>query len=348
MAPSHLSGRLKVVIAALIAIAGLLFDAATPQMVSSGTFYAGLVLFGAWFAHVRAALVLATIGTLLIIIGYWIAIPDEAPEWEAWSNRALEIATVWMTGMFVWRIRVLDQRLQAQVELVRSLSREMNHRVGNHLQFVASFLNQQARNAGDAEARRILELASSRVMVIGEIQRMLAHGSHQQMVDARAFVTALVQHVKSALPDPDRIVINVEADSAELSSTTAIALGSLLIELMNNALKHAFRNNISGRLDVSFVTSHGQYVLNVADDGVGIDEEATADSFGMRSIADLVRLIGGTITRGPARSSDKRPGTVWRVTMPVSKTQADQLSGPQLEDRDGSIGGSQMQKSNAS
>src|SRR5262245_14192197 len=101
---------------ALIAAGALIFDAATPRMLEVGLFYVAIVLTGFWFPKPKAALALALFATPLIIIGYWVTIPDAAPVWAAWANRALAIGTVWLTAAFVWHIRVLQQKLQAQID----------------------------------------------------------------------------------------------------------------------------------------------------------------------------------------------------------------------------------------
>ena len=65
--------------AALIAAVALIFDAMTPQMIAVGILYVAIVLSGFWFPKPKAALTLALIATPLIIIGYWLTIPDNAP-----------------------------------------------------------------------------------------------------------------------------------------------------------------------------------------------------------------------------------------------------------------------------
>ena len=165
--------------ATAVALAGagaLILDAVTPQVISVGIFYVALVLIGFWFPNPKAAPILALLATPLIIFGYWITIPDNTPAWEAWLNRALAIGTVWMVAVFVWHICVVEQKLQAQIELSNSLSREVEHRVGNHLQLVAAFLRLQAANSSE-QTRHALELAGARVMAIGNIQRMLSHST---------------------------------------------------------------------------------------------------------------------------------------------------------------------------
>jgi hypothetical protein len=142
----------------LIAAGALIFDAVTPQIISVGIFYVGLVLTGFWSPKPKAALVLALLATILIIIGFWLAIPDKTSATEAWWNRAIVIGTVWLVAVFVWHIRTLERKLQEQIEIATSLSREMDHRIGNHLQLVASFLRLQAKSSHNEGCRRALEL----------------------------------------------------------------------------------------------------------------------------------------------------------------------------------------------
>ena len=171
------------IVALFVVAAALTFDALTPQIISVGSLYVGLVLLGFWFPNPKAGLALALLATPLIIAGYWITIPDSIPAWQAWLNRALAIGTVWFVAVFVWHIRVLEEYLQRQMDITKALSHEMNHRVGNHLQLVSSFLMQQARGNCNEEVRRALERAGSRVMVIGNIQRLLSHSTPSSMIE---------------------------------------------------------------------------------------------------------------------------------------------------------------------
>lgn len=305
-------------IVALFVVAGaLMFDALTPQIISVGILYVGLVLLGFWFPNPKAALALALLATPLVIAGYWITIPDSIPAWQEWLNRALAIGTVWITAVFVWYIRVLEENLQRQLDIIKALSSEMNHRVGNHLQLVSSFLMQQARSSCNEEVRRALERAGSRVMVIGSIQRLLSHCTPSRMIDLRDFIMAIIDEVRSALPNSNQIGIAAQVNSAELTSIRAIALGALLLELINNALKYAFPGGMKGMLTVNFAVSGNKNIIEFKDDGVGIAHGHSPDGFGTKNVEDLARLLEGSITCQPACLSDSRPGTKWRLVIPA-------------------------------
>ncbi len=301
--------------AALIASSALILDVMTPQMLEGGLFYVAIVLTGFWFPKPKTVLILALFATCLIVIGYWITIPDGSPAWANWTNRFFSIATVWLTAAFEWYICVLQQKLQDQIDIVNGLSREVSHRVGNSLQLVASFLRLQARDTTSESSRHALEVAGSRIMTIGQIERILSHFGPADAVDSKAFITALLRDVHSILPNPNQIRIDVQADSTRLSSTTAIALGALLVELVNNALKHAFHEGMNGRLAVRFMASNSidQCIVEVEDDGVGFDHEQKPDGVGVQNVAEFARMVGGSLTCQPARQASSRPGTMWRL-----------------------------------
>jgi hypothetical protein len=94
MFSKHLFRAGPFVAVALAAAGGLIFEAMTPELISVTLFYVSVVLAGYWFPQPKAPLALILPAVLLIIIGHWIAIPGEAPNWEAWLNRGLSIGTV--------------------------------------------------------------------------------------------------------------------------------------------------------------------------------------------------------------------------------------------------------------
>jgi PAS domain S-box-containing protein len=65
------------------------------------------------------------LATPLIIVGHWISISENTPEWESWFNRSSSIGSVWLTAVFVWRTRVLKQKLQRQIDVVSSQLRKI-------------------------------------------------------------------------------------------------------------------------------------------------------------------------------------------------------------------------------
>jgi two-component sensor histidine kinase len=131
------------------------------------------------------------------------------------------------------------------------------------------------------------------------------------------FIDGLVSEVRAALLDPDKIMTKVQADSAALTPTMATALGALVLESINNALKHAFPVGMSGTLAIKFSVSNREYTIELKDDGIGIGNDKDHSGFGTQSLTDITHLMSGAITHHPACQSETRPGTVWQLVIPA-------------------------------
>ena len=109
---------------ALVGAGALIFDAMTPQTAEVGIFYVGIILISFWFPHPKVAFALGLLATFLIILGYWITIPDNTPTRVVLLNRILDIGTVWVAAVFVYHTHILQQKLKAQVDIAEALSFE--------------------------------------------------------------------------------------------------------------------------------------------------------------------------------------------------------------------------------
>jgi PAS domain S-box-containing protein len=96
----------------LVAAGALIFEVLTPHVVLATAAYVALVLMGYWLPGPRVALALALLATSLIIIGHLISVFESTPGWQSWLNRGSAIVSVWLAAVFVWRMRVLEQRLR--------------------------------------------------------------------------------------------------------------------------------------------------------------------------------------------------------------------------------------------
>jgi len=188
------------------------------------------------------------------------------------------------------------------------LNRELQHRVANSLQIIASVLMQSARRAGSDESRDHLHNAHSRVLSIAAVQKQLAE-SGAESVNLRPYLTQLCASIAaSMIPDPEKLSIVVEADGSEVGSEESISLGLIVTELVINALKHAFPDDHAGKIVVRYSGDGDAWQLEVADDGVGMPPhgtEAATPGLGTSIVEALVRQRGARITVSAAH-----PGTL--------------------------------------
>jgi two-component sensor histidine kinase len=206
---------------------------------------------------------------------------------------------------------ITDARLADKVrdDLVREkavLVQEVQHRVANSLQIIASVLLQSARNVRSDETRTHLHDAHNRVMSIATVQRHLA-ASDGGDVELRPYFSELCQSLgASMIRDHNRQSIEVHGDKSVVGADVSISLGLIVTELVINALKHAFPDDRIGKIVVDYQSRGPNWELSVADDGVGMptDRGKAIPGLGTSIVEALARQLKASV-----RVADTKVGT---------------------------------------
>ena len=140
---------------------------------------------------------------------------------------------------------VTSQRLaeKHKDDLVREkqlLLQEIQHRVANSLQIIASVLLQSARKVQSHETRDHLRDAHNRVMSIAMLQKHLS-ATTVKHVALRTYFNDLCMSIgASMIGDPERLSLTTHIDNSVVDPDTSVSLGLIVTELVINSLKHAF------------------------------------------------------------------------------------------------------------
>lgn len=199
-----------------------------------------------------------------------------------------------------------------------ALLTDVNHRVGNNLALVSSFLTMQQRTVKNPEAVRALSAARARVQAIASAHRKLRLGEDSATVKANEVLGAVLDDICVGLPPGDVIKVHYQLAPLEISARDAVSLGVLTSELVMNAVKHAFLPGESGDIGVLFSDAGSKVpYLEVSDDGVGWHEKHTQESNGLgtKIIEMVARQFGGTPQRSAQRPEAVRPGTRIRIEL---------------------------------
>jgi len=169
---------------------------------------------------------------------------------------------------------VTDARLADRLkeDLVREkalLFQELQHRVANSLQIIASILMLNARRVSSAEGKGHLFDAHSRVMSVAALQSQLSVSSMNDVALRKYFSDLCASIGASMIHDPARLQIRVEVDDSVATADVSVSLGLIVTELVINALKHAFPNDRGGAIVVSYRSTGADWALSVSDDGAG-------------------------------------------------------------------------------
>ena len=209
------------------------------------------------------------------------------------------------------------QRSAALADTRQELFHELQHRVGNNLQMVASLLSLQSRGVSQPEALTALSDASRRVAMVGRIQRTLYSHEGEQLALA-PYLKAIVRETIDATGREDvRLAFRSKLGAALVEPTAAIPAALAVAEAVSNAIEHAYPDR-GGTLAVTLGQEPGFFVVAVADDGAGLPENfvlASADTLGLRIARSLSASQGGGFELSPRTDG---PGTVAivRIAMP--------------------------------
>ena len=167
---------------------------------------------------------------------------------------------------------------RATTELLRQkemLLHEMQHRIANSLQIIASILLLKARTVQSEETRMHLRDAHQRIMSMATVQQQLLTSSHGDPIYVGPYLSRLSQALAASMTD-DSLPISLEVQTeggGTASSAEAVSIGLIVTELMINAFKHAFvGNQAAGALVVAYEAAETSWRLTVSDNGIGIPE----------------------------------------------------------------------------
>ena len=178
------------------------------------------------------------------------------------------------------------------------LLREMEHRVANSLQIIASILLLKARSVTSEETRQHLKDAHQRVLSVAEVQRHLHTSVGIDEIDVGSYLTKLcISLASSMVGDIQPIAVNVTADGGWMDSQKAVSLGLIVTELVLNSIKYAFpREKAEALIQVTYETDGSDWKLTVSDNGAGKPATIVASvGLGTAIIEALVKQLGATI-----------------------------------------------------
>jgi two-component system, sensor histidine kinase PdtaS len=200
----------------------------------------------------------------------------------------------------------LSAALQDGVFLDRGvLLKEVQHRVANSLQIIASLLMLNARRVQSAETRAHLFDAHSRVMSVAAVQHQLTFSAKGDVL-LRPYFTTLCEGLSASMvSDPAKVRLSVDVDDGVASADVSMHLGLIVTELVINALKYAFPGRRGGSIVVGY---HGQapdWTLSVTDDGVGRSGNGKSVTAGLGT--SIVEALAKHL-HAQVQTSDAGPG----------------------------------------
>ncbi len=244
------------------------------------------------------------------------------PVGAIWARWFMTSAPVWLLllsgGTFSWILsglirRSFQERLEKEEQaslrvsaeqkaaLQERFMRELNHRVKNNLTLVDSLIAFQMRRPDGIDGSEL----RARVRAISDVHDLLYKAADSYHVDLATLVRQLCES-PALVPQESGITLTCGAEhEIVLDAGTATSIALIVVELVTNAVKHAFVGRAEGTIRVQLAAVGAEAELLVADNGVGFPA-ATNRSSGTRIVQALTEQVQGRLERASAGGTEYR------------------------------------------
>lgn len=176
--------------------------------------------------------------------------------------------------------RAVERRVEELLQEKNMLLEEMQHRVANSLQIIASILLIKARTVQSEETRLQLQDAHQRVLSVAAVQKHLHSTARGELIEVSKYLSKLCETLATSMIGDSRpISVKVQADAGTAISHQAVSIGLVVTELVMNALKHAFPGEKQdAAIVVSYKVAETDWKLTISDNGIGKSDPSTGQN----------------------------------------------------------------------
>ena len=205
--------------------------------------------------------------------------------------------------------------IQHALDEREALLEEIKHRVRLHHELCIAGLESLRQYSETELPTDTLESQIRRIKALSYIQGRIYSDGNVTQINFCKIATGLVKHLLTLYAvDASRIRYDLDINNIFLDIHKTSTCAQMLIELVGNALLHAFPGKNSGTISIEMSGSEDEgYIITIADDGIGIpkglDVKETR-TLGMRLVGDLVAHLDGNM------SLDSSPGTRIAIRFP--------------------------------
>jgi two-component sensor histidine kinase len=203
------------------------------------------------------------------------------------------------------------------------LLREVNHRVGNSLQIIASLLHLQANSSTQEDVKAALTNAMGRVAAVAQVHRRLYTSHDLKSVLLNQYLEALLEDLRRSAEGNRMSRLTLKAEPIEIDPDRAVAIGIIVNELVMNAVKYAYPDG-AGPIHVVLQAEGDDLVLSIADDGVGLNVKSDPRSTGMgqRIVSAMASKLEASVERDPDHAGTRIVVRFRRTNKPATAAPA--------------------------
>lgn len=191
------------------------------------------------------------------------------------------------------------EELKKALEQKQVLLLELQHRVKNNLQHVVSILEIQKESVDFNNIEELIRGNQNRIHSMALLHKKLNISESINDIEICRYINELSELVKHSYESPKKhISLRLNCVETTMTLEKALPIGMILVELISNSMKHAFKNKTTGAIMISLTknVASAYYRLSYSDDGSGFDffQEDTK-GLGMEIVRGLINQLDATV-----------------------------------------------------
>jgi two-component system, sensor histidine kinase PdtaS len=196
-------------------------------------------------------------------------------------------------------ISLQKDEIEKTMEQKQMLLSELQHRVKNNLQYVISILEIQKESVNHSNLDDLIKSNQNRIHSIALLHKKLNLTDSVNDVDLKRYITDISELVKDSYESKFKNVsLFITCEIEILSITKALPLGLIIVELVSNSMKHAFKNQQKGIVNIEITHDEvsKKNCLQYIDNGDGFDfVNVETKGLGVEIMKGLIDQLNGKI-----------------------------------------------------
>lgn len=189
--------------------------------------------------------------------------------------------------------------LNEVLTIKKILLSELQHRVKNNLQNIMSILEIQKESADFSNIDELIRANRNRVQSMVLLHQRLEISEDLNHIKAEKYITELAFLVRDSYVYLHKnIQITTQCYLDSLPIDHAQPLGMIMVELISNSCKHAFKNKKNGSIQIylGYDSTKRINIFRYEDNGIGFDAEKQNNDkgLGFEIIYGLINQLNGT------------------------------------------------------
>lgn len=196
-------------------------------------------------------------------------------------------------------ISLQKEEIEKTIEQKQILLSELQHRVKNNLQYIISILEIQKESVNHSNIDDLIKSNQNRIHSIALLHKKLDLNDSVNDVDLKRYITDLSGLVKDSYDNKLKNVnLFITCKIETLPISKALPLGLIIVELISNSMKHAFKNQNNGIMSIEIIEDEvsKKKCLHYIDNGKGFNFiNVETKGLGVEIMKGLIDQLNGNI-----------------------------------------------------